>query len=480
MIMIAPRLLRLLLAVVVLLMPLSAFAATPKLATPPEGERWFSISVSDERVGFAHTVIARTGDGYRIDSDGTVKMRVMGFSREASYRETYLVGNDLAIRSFSTENVVNGKPILLKGEAVPQGLRVIVDSEGKKKNTVIKAKGAVYPSQALNIYPLMRGPLRGKTYKIPMLDPESAKVKQIKVEVAGEETLQSGTPAVHLKNNLYPMVDNDVWVDLKGNTIKESVRDDLVLTLAEDEKSARMYLAGAALSRKEPVFGYSVIHVEPPLDRPEQLKKLALEIAGVPGKMPLLQGKGQQVTRLPDGRVVFTMPNPAYAPAAADAPTAADLQATPRINSDAPEIAAQKGGILTNGKDPEQAVKLLVQWVAKEIKVGANGTQSSLEALKSRSGSSQGHALLYTALARANKIPTRMVSGVTYAPGQGFVYHCWAESYLNGGWVAVDPTLGEAPADVTHIKLVQGDAPEDIGALAGLVGRLQAKVLQKQ
>jgi transglutaminase-like putative cysteine protease len=122
--------------------------------------------------------------------------------------------------------------------------------------------------------------------------------------------------------------------------------------------------------------------------------------------------------------------------------------------------------------------KLLVQWVAREIKGTVTDNQSVLETLKTRNGNCQTHARLYTALARAAGIPTRFVSGLIYSKGQGFVYHSWAESYLNG-WVAVDPTFGEFPAGITHIKLVTGDSPDDMGVLAGLIGRLQAKVVEK-
>lgn len=462
---------RLFLAVLLLALPLHVFAAIPKLVVPPEGERWFSISVGGDRVGFAHMSIARSGDGYRIDSEGSVKMRVMGFSREAISRESYQVGSDLAIRSFATDSLVDGKPIALKGEATPLGVKVAIDTSGKKSTRTLKVKGPLYPSQALNLYPLMHGATPRKSYRVNILDPESAKVKQIKVEVVGEENVAPGTPAVHLKNNLYPMVDNDIWVDLQGNTIKESVREDLVLTVAQDEKAARAELVEAALSRKEPVLEYAQIDVEPPLERPQQLKKLVLEVSGIPQQMPILQGKGQQGTRLPDGKVLFTMPNPAFAPAPAEAPTATDLQPLPKLNHGAPDLTAKRAEILRGEKDPAKSVRALAEWVAKQ----GNGAPSGNKAANSLATARE-----YTALARASGIPTRIVSGLVYSAGHGFLYHCWAESYLNDAWYPVDPAFGEAPANVTHIKLVKGDSPEELGALAGVIGKLQVKVVEKQ
>lgn len=471
--------LKLLVALLLFSSPVSAFgAALVKLAAPPEGDRWFSISMGGDRVGFAHLSITKAGDGYRIDSEGSVKMRVMGFSREATSKESYLVKSDLAIQSFTSESRIDGSPLVLKGEVTPKGVRVTVESGDGKKERTLKLKGSVYPSQALNVYPLMHGTAVGKTIKIPMLDVESVKVKQVKVEVIGEEKLSSGEAAVHLRNDLYPMVDNDIWVDLKGNSIKESVRDDLVLTLAEDEASAKASLADAALSKRDMVLDFSLVQVNPPLARPEELKKLSVEFTGVPAALPLLQGKGQLAARLPDGRVVFSMPNPSSVPAPEEVSTAADLEANSRIPSDAPEIISRKNEIVGSEKEPAQMAKLLVQWVAKEIKGTVTDNQSVLETLKNRNGNCQTHARLYAALARAAGIPTRFVSGLIYSKGQGFVYHSWAESYLNG-WVPVDPTFGEFPASITHIKFVTGDSPDEMGVLAGLIGRLQAKVVEK-
>jgi transglutaminase-like putative cysteine protease len=474
--------LRLLIALVLLCAPLSLFAAEiPKLAGPPLGERWFSVNLGNERVGFARQNITEAGDGYRIETEGSVKMRIMGFSREATSRESYLVGRDLALKSFSTQSRIDGSPLVLSGAVTPKGIKIVVESTGTKKEHLLKSKGAVFPPQALNFYPLLQGTGAGKKYKIAMLDVEAdpVKVKQVKVEVIGAETLPPATAAVHLRNNLYPMVDNDIWVDLKGNSIKESVRDDLVVTLAENEASARAYLADQALSKSDLALDFSLVKIAPPLERPAQLQKLSIDFSGFPRDFPLAQGKWQEAIRFPDGRVRFTMPNPAVKPLPGEQPAAADLTPAARIPSDSPEIAAKKDEILGAEKAPDRMARLLVEWVAKEIKGGLTDNQSPIETLKTRSGNCQTHARLYASLARAAGIPTRFVSGLVYSPGQGFLYHSWDESFLDGVWVAVDPTFGEVPANVTHIKLVEGDSPDDMGLLAGVIGRIQAKVIEQ-
>ena len=266
---------------------------------------------------------------------------------------------------------------------------------------------------------------------------------------------------------------------MQGHTLKESVRDDFVLTLAEDEKPAKLFLAYGALAKRDPVLEFSRIRVEPALDRPADLHELSLEFTGIPLNQPLLQGKGQQATRRADGKVVFTMPNPAYAPPSDEAPAAADLESSVAIPRDHPVIIAKKDLIVGTVKDQSQVARLLEEWVAKEIKGTESDGQSPLDTLKSGNGDCQSHTRLYAALARAARIPTRIVSGLVYLPGQGFLYHSWAESYI-GGWLTVDPALGVMPVDLTHIKFVQGDTPEDMVLLAGMIGRIKAVILSKK
>jgi transglutaminase-like putative cysteine protease len=84
--------------------------------------------------------------------------------------------------------------------------------------------------------------------------------------------------------------------------------------------------------------------------------------------------------------------------------------------------------------------------------------------------------MLYTALARAAGIPTKLVGGLVYMEDVGFLYHAWAESY-DEGWVSVDPTLDEVGVDATHIKLVEGPSWSELLQLGKVIGRIKAKVI---
>lgn len=216
--------------------------AIPRLAKPPIGERWFSITKDKEQTGYNRLEISEAAGGYEIVVESGAKMTVLGFSRDASSWERYLVNPDLSLRSFDVDEVIDGKPVKLKGEVTADGVRVSVTAAGKTKEKILKAKGAVYPPPAMNIYPLMQGGEPGKSFKLKMLDIEAIKVIGVKISVIGVET-SGGAATVHMQNDLYTFVDNDIWVDHSGNTVKESVRHGLIVTQAEDREAGKKFLA---------------------------------------------------------------------------------------------------------------------------------------------------------------------------------------------------------------------------------------------
>ena len=72
---------------------------------------------------------------------------------------------------------------------------------------------------------------------------------------------------------------------------------------------------------------------------------------------------------------------------------------------------------------PIEKVDRLVPWVATEVKDEAVDSFSAVEVLHTRKGECQAHAMLYTAMARAAGIPTRLAGGLVYMEGMGFLYH---------------------------------------------------------
>jgi transglutaminase-like putative cysteine protease len=468
-------------AVLVLCSTLAALAAPfGKIEAPPLSERWFGIYVNSERVGFYRQRIDKSGDGYRIEGNGSVRMKVMSFSKEASMRETYLVSKNLALRSFDVEQTVNGSVSHLSGKVSGSAIQIKDEASGRVTSKTIRFKGDIYPGPALNLYPLMHGVTAGRSYKINAFDPEESKIKEIQITVLGEDKTTEGLPALKLRNTLYPFVNNDIWVDGEGNTLEESVREGLVTTRVEQPKALGAFISDWALAKKDLIYDFSLVRVQPPIKDPEKLAGLAVEISGWKDALPLLQGRGQQIEKIGNERIIFKAGSLARTSpgSAAEKPAAAELKPADKIESDAVEIMSQAKTLAAGANNQEKVVKVLVSWTAEWLKDSIDDGGSALESFKSKSGNCQTHARLYTALARAAGIPTRFVSGLVYLEGKGFLYHSWAESFIGDHWVSVDPTYNQFPADPTHLKLLEGHLPEDLAPIVAIIGRISITVVE--
>lgn len=468
-------------SILVLCTGLSAQASQfGKIESPPLSERWFGIYVNSDRVGFYRQRIEKSGDGYRIEGNGSVRMKVMSFSKEASVRESYLVAKNLALRSFQVEQTINGSSSYLSGKVSSNTIQIKSDTNGKPTEKNIKFKGEVYPGPTLNLYPLMRGPSNGSIYKIQAFDPEELKIKEIQISVIGMDKTADGVPALKLRNNLYPFVNNDIWVDESGNTLEESVREGLVTTKAEQPKALGSFISDWALAKKDLIYDFSLVRVDPPLKDPQKLTGLAVEFSNWNDALPLLQGGGQRAEKRGEGRVIITTGSLAkeLPEFAAQKPTDAQLKPADKIESDAPEIKAQVRLLAAEGKSQEEMARVLASWTADWLKDSIDDGGGAVASFASRSGNCQTHARLYTALARAAGIPTRFVSGLVYLDGKGFLYHSWAESFLGNKWVSVDPTYNQLPADPTHLKLLEGHLPEDMAPIIAIIGRIKVTVLE--
>lgn len=474
--------LRFLAAVILIICSTQVAVAAPiaSIDAPPLSERWFGIFVNSERVGFYRQRIDATPDGYRMEGNGSVQMNIMNTSKKASMRETYLVAKSLALRSFEVEQTVNGSSSHVTGTVNGSGIHIKSETHGKITEKVLAGTGEIYPGPALNFYPLMRPVTAGTSFHVRVFDPEEVRIKDVLITVLGEDATSDGTPALKLRNNLYPFVTNDIWVDSRGNTLEESVREGLVTTKAEQPAVLGAFISDWALAKKDLIYDFSLVRVQPPITGQSRVTGLVVEISDWNDALPLLQGGGQQVEKAGAGRVIFRTGPFIRASSAAKSPGPTDAQLKPadKIESEAPEIQAQAKLLSEGMKSREDMVRVLASWTAAWLKDTIDDGGSAVESFASKNGNCQTHARLYTALARSVGIPTRFVSGLVHLEGKGFLYHSWAESFIGDRWISVDPTYNQFPADPTHLKLLEGHLPEDMAPIIAIIGRIKMKLLK--
>lgn len=144
------------------------------------------------------------------------------------------------------------------------------------------------------------------------------------------------------------------------------------------------------------------------------------------------------------------------------APVAADRAANDWLQSGAPEIVALARRGAGAGGDAAVRMQRLEGFVRGFITTKSLGVgyASALEVARKPEGDCTEHAVLLAALARADGIAARVVTGLAYAPGfagtrDAFVPHAWVQAWTGDRWRSYDAALDGF--DAGHIALAVGD-----------------------
>jgi hypothetical protein len=182
------------------------------------------------------------------------------------------------------------------------------------------------------------------------------------------------------------------------------------------------------------------------------------------------QPKNQQLKQIDDHTLMLTVHK--GAPDGSTPPDDSDLQPSKYINSDsiiiknalkflktggtrgnlpnfrkenAIPVAARASRIESQDfwNNPAQAAGLIREYVHAllPVKRHTHTMKNSLAALNDGLGDCTEHSVLFAALMRAAKIPTRLVSGMYLAHGGSWEFHMWNEYWDNGIWKSIDTTL---------------------------------------
>jgi transglutaminase-like putative cysteine protease len=273
-----------------------------------------------------------------------------------------------------------------------------------------------------------------------------------------------------------------IWINRSGETVFELALGGVLITYKEDEAAAKRFLSEASLNKKDMILDFSLIPTERPLPCPREAKYLEVSLEGLDDQLPVLQGPGQEGMKQEFDNHTEALYRIHRSPGIKDQQPRVEKEFSRyerpsfHIESDHSEISKIASEVTLAASTSQQKISLIAAWVSKNVEDEAVESFSALEVLHKRRGECKAHTLLYTALARAAGIPTKLVGGLVYVDDVGFLYHAWAESY-DEGWVSVDPTFGQVGVDATHIKLTEGPSWSELLQLGKVIGRLKARVI---
>ncbi|MBM3298407.1 MAG: transglutaminase domain-containing protein [Deltaproteobacteria bacterium] len=455
----------------------------------------------DDKVGYSHFKIEPSGEDFSISSDSILRLTAMKKTDEISQGEKVQVRPDLAMVSFRSSVRKDGRHLLMEGTIRGEKLHVTFNVDGEILNKEYPVDGTLYHTSAISLFPALRGLEEGRKYSFKVFNPEKQRIENVEQEVTSVKGPAGPNGAVWTVRNSYGKSVILSWLDQKGLAVLEKALDGALITMLEDQTSAEGFLKQWTRQR-DIGLDVGLIRVAKRIPAPEKVQFLKVRIQGIDASQIAEDHRQRIISRSeadPKGGFqvsvqVEDVPGAGSANreekrpgqgrsgldstrgAPADPVKEEHLASTVVIQADHKEIIDQASRIVSPDDNPVEQVRKLTHWTAKNIEKKMKDTFSALTVLRSREGECQSHAYLYASLARSLKIPTRVVSGMVYSDKMGFLYHAWAESYVNG-WISVDPTLNQIPADATHIKISTGESADEAQLLLKMVGKVKMEVL---
>ena len=472
---------------------------------------FYVVEQNGKQIGFASTTIDTSTTAFEIVDYFTADLPVAGRDFRASARSVITLSRGLALRSFDVQVESGVAPMSVTGSAEGDSAVVYVMTvPGQPADTQrLVVRGPILlPTLIPAVAILVGDPAVGKTVTIASFDPTTLAAHDMRLRFAAESlftlvdsaaydsTARQFVPALVDTVRAWHLVPEDVqgfsgWVDAQGRVVASTQAGGITLKRMayeiafENWRRARDAAAAAndgAATAGDILEGTAIAAgALPGRDGPASLRvRLSgTSLAGfdLQGGRQQLAGNDLTVTRetreaLDAGWSLATRTQgfrQRFEP---------ELRAEPLLQADDPAIVALAVRIAGNERDPRVVAERINRWVfdslAKEITLSV---PNAVQVLRTRRGDCNEHTQLFTALARAVGIPTRIATGLAYVNGR-FYYHAWPEIRLRD-WVAVDPTFGQFPADAAHLRFVRGGLTRQ-GELLRLVGTLRIEVLDSR
>jgi hypothetical protein len=437
-------------------------------------EEWWGVFYRGEKIGYASQTITPKAKGYTLRDQSVLHLNLLGAVQPATTRLELQANEDWIMERFDFE--LSSKEIRFgaRGAVRENKLALEVESADNKFQREITLTQAPYLLAALKPYVVTQQLETGKKFHFSTFDPATLSQQVTTVVIEGREQIRVGErtePAIKLRQS-FRGISVLSWVDGQGRTLKEESPAGLSLVRQSAQEAKNLPSRGMSLD----IVAQTAIPVAAEIVDAPTRKVLRLKLGGVQLGNFQLSGGRQRLDsdRLEIRREELRQVSVHKIPLT-DARLQSYLGPTPFLQSDHPSIRALSAKIVQGEASALRAALKIKDWVYKEIsKEPTVSIPNALEVLRTKKGDCNEHTVLFNALARAAGIPAKTVVGVVHLRG-AFYYHAWSEIWL-GDWISLDSVLNQFPADVTHIKFLEGEIDRQIDILQ-LIGNLKIEVL---
>lgn len=465
-----------------LLVILSILPSTVSQAAPPQEalfsqDKWMGIYSGDDKIGYSHAVV-RTKERLEVFEENKIKMTILGADQNIETKSGYVL-DGYSLESFEFSMNAGTVNLEARGKREGKELKMQVSSVSGNADIDFPLSGEPLISPILFKWLSEQKPEVGKSYKAALFDPAlvltGAEPEKLEATLTIEDKekieIPIGSFEAYRVKMLFMGSPSTIWITEQGEVVKEISSLGLVSVRETKEKALGEALSNLDIAEKTAIESNVLI------DDPRNLKLLRVKVGGIESAKSLdLEDNNRQIIK--DGVVEIRRDDVstinAYALPYVGEQYREFLEHTVLIQSDDPRIRKKSEEIIDGEKSSLGAAKEINDWVYENLKKAPTvSIPNALDVLQTAEGDCNEHAALFTALARASGIPTKMALGVVYLDGK-FYYHAWNEVFV-GRWITVDPTFGQFPADASHIKFIEGDLSR-ASEIASLVGKINLDI----
>ncbi len=453
--------------------------AQPLFQGTGEREDWMGTYFQGKKMGFTRVQTRWTPESIEVDSRVFFQIRSGSIDQSTTINQKTWLSPDFKLLGFSLLQEITGHRQQVEGKMEGNRLTYRVKSRGFDKEESIDLPPGALPSSTFLLNLMVNGFKVGQKGTLPLFLEPFQMMVDLEYEVLRRETLEyEGKPVETFAiKQKFSGIETILWVADDGSVIKETT-DQGFESFRESAEVAQQLDEPLTVSS---LITMSLVKPDKPIDRSDRVRKVIFHLKPLRSPDLVPQDHRQKILEtelLPNGfyRATLevktepeTIANPSSWPKEQDKKY---LEDSAEVQSRHPMIRALARELAADTQNDWQVAQDINRWVYLNLEKELVDTVTALDALYERRGECQSHTYLFTAVARAAGIPTRIVNGLVYSKEyEGFLYHAWPEVYV-GEWRALDPTFGQNVVDATHIKLTEGTR-EGMFRLMEFVGKVE-------
>jgi hypothetical protein len=435
-----------------------------------EFQNWMNVTMNGTKIGYTTQTFANTPLGYVLKDYSLIRLPMGGTVKEI-YLDSYAVLNlDFSLKNFTFGLVSGDYTTDIFGEYKNGRLDIKLKSQNSDSKASFKAENGIYLPSAIPLLASLRG-FPGGEFSLPTFDPMSLAMEDIQVKIGSEEDVVTdiGNFRGHKLSLNVSGISSDMWVEAKGHVLKEAEAGGMVMLAANKDDALNIpQVTGGS----QDLLTNLAVPCDGEISNARDRKVLRLQITGLDPGLFSLDDDFQKVISA-DPLVLDVHTGQITSSTLGD--SSRFLSAEPFLQVDDPRIIAAARVIVGQENLPLIKAQKICDWVFHNVKKDYSvSLPSAIDVLTVKKGDCNEHTSLYTALARAAGIPTKVCIGIVYNNGM-FFYHAWPAVFVNG-WHPLDPTFGQTVCDATHIKLLEGGF-EKQADLMRVVGKIKVKII---